>query len=227
MIRFKTQSIFFVIALACLSVLPAMSGNAAASTSWWNSAWSRRAPVAITETSGFALSDYQVKVVVPYDSDMRSDFGDVRFVDSASGNEVSYWLESKTDGSTATFWVKVPSIPASGVATIYMYYGNPSVSTTSNIHNTFIWGDDFENATWTNAHINMANLGGDANQYVANGTYNFTGSYVKPTDPAEGNASLSEPIAEIGPGGQPVGDYMNDTLTRFPANYIVDTEVES
>jgi hypothetical protein len=203
-----------------------MANNASAATSWWNNAWTRRAPVVITETSGATLNDYQVKVVVPYDSDMKPDFGDVRFVDNSGANQLSYWRESYTAGSTATFWVKVPSIPALGTATVYMYYGNPSVSTTSDIHNTFIWGDDFQNATWTSQNINMANLGGDANQYVANGTYNFTGTYVKPTDPGEGTASLSEPIAEIGPGGQsPDQDY--DTLTQFPANYVVEASVET
>ena len=117
MLKLRFQSVVFVVALVCLSVLPAMSGTASAS-SWWNSAWSRRAPVVITETSGSALTDYQVKVVVAYDSDMKSDFSDVRFADNTGATELSYWLESKTDSSTATFWVKVPSIPASGPTTI-------------------------------------------------------------------------------------------------------------
>ena len=44
----------------------------------------------------------------------------------------------------AVFWVKVPSIPASpDTATIYIYYGNSTVSTTSNKKNTFVLADDF------------------------------------------------------------------------------------
>ncbi len=178
MLKLRFQSVVFVVALMCLSVLPALSGTASAS-SWWNSAWSRRAPVVITETSGSALTNYQAKVVVTYDSDMKSDFSDVRFADATSATELSYWLESKTDGSTATFWVKVPSIPASGTATIEMYYGNPGASTTSDIHNTFIWGDDFQNPAWTDNNINKWNAdGGISSQGVVNGEYQLQGSYV-------------------------------------------------
>jgi Domain of unknown function (DUF2341)/CARDB len=229
MLKLRFQSVVFVVALVCLSVLPAMSGTASAS-SWWNSAWSRRAPVVITETSGSALTDYQVKVVVAYDSDMKSDFSDVRFADATGANGLSYWLESKTDSSTATFWVKVPSVPASGTTTIEMYYGNPSASTTSDIHSTFIWGDDFENATWTDNNINKWNGGGDgdATQGVQAGAYHMQGSYIKPTDPSEGNASLSEPIAEIVPEGLTGQDPdLPSTLKQFPPNYIVETQVES
>jgi len=56
---------------------------------------------------------------------------------------LDYWLESY-DSSVATFWVEVDSIPASpSTVDIYVYYGNPSATTTSNIKNTFYVGDDF------------------------------------------------------------------------------------
>ena len=46
---------------------------------------------------------------------------------------------------SAQIWVKVPSIPASGVKTIYLYYGNPVAPSTSDGDNTFIFFDSFEN----------------------------------------------------------------------------------
>ena len=52
-------------------------------------------------------------------------------------------------GMNATFWVKVPSLPASGNLTIYMYYGNPSATNTSNGSATFYFFDDFESYPWT------------------------------------------------------------------------------
>jgi hypothetical protein len=122
MLRLRSNLIVLITILVALSAqLPVIGKNVGASTTWWDSDWSRRAPVVITDTSGSGLTDYQVKVVVPYDFDMKSDFSDVRFLDGAT--ELSYWLESKTDYVTATFWVKVPSIPASSTATVYMYYG--------------------------------------------------------------------------------------------------------
>jgi len=76
----------------------------------------------------------------------RDDFGDIRFTDSDALTELPYWMEEKVDGIYAIFWVKIPSIPASpDVATIYIYYGNPSATTSSNIKSASLWnqGDDF------------------------------------------------------------------------------------
>jgi len=57
---------------------------------------------------------------------------------------LDYWIEEKSDGDNAVFWVEVDSIPASpGSATIYVYYGNDTATTTSNGKNTFDWFDDF------------------------------------------------------------------------------------
>ena len=81
----------------------------------------------------------------------RSDFGDIRFTADDGVTELPYWMEEKVDGDYAVFWVKVPSIPASpDTATIYIYYGNPSATTTSNGEATFILFDDFETDTTDN-----------------------------------------------------------------------------
>ena len=51
-------------------------------------------------------------------------------------------------------WVKVPNIPASGQADIWVYYGNDEASDESDGANTFIFFDDFSGGTpfsqWTN-----------------------------------------------------------------------------
>ncbi len=112
--------------------------SASISTEWWNSSWNKRKDITIDNTGNAStLTNYQVKVAVTYDSDMQTDFDDIRFT-NASGTLLDHWLESKTDGSTATFWVEVDTIPASSTATIYMYYGNASATSTSSLTNTFI-----------------------------------------------------------------------------------------
>ncbi len=98
-------------------------------------------PITITGSSE-ELRDYQVKIVVPRDDDMRADFGDLRFYD-ANGNELPYWIESY-DSEKAIVWVKVPRIPTSGT-TIYMYYGNPNAESKSNGSAVFDFFDDFDN----------------------------------------------------------------------------------
>jgi len=110
---------------------------------WYNTNWLKRAPITITNT-GSALSDYQVKIIIHYDADMKSDFSDIRFTTDDGTTEIPYWIESKTDRQEAVVWVKVPSIAASGNTTIYIYYGNPSATTASNGENTFVFFDDFE-----------------------------------------------------------------------------------
>ncbi|MBI5657035.1 MAG: DUF2341 domain-containing protein, partial [Geobacter sp.] len=79
--------------------------------------WTRRVSLTITNFQ----ADFQTKVTVAYDADMQTDFDDLRFYDSTSFSELPHWIESKTDGSSATVWVKTGAIN-----TIYMYYGNPS-----------------------------------------------------------------------------------------------------
>ncbi len=102
--------------------------------------YAKRQPITINSAS--ALTDYQVKLTITYDSDMQPDFDDLRFTSADGTTELSYWLESKTDSTTAIVWVKVPSL-SSGDNTLYMYYANASAITASNGNNTFIFFDDF------------------------------------------------------------------------------------
>ncbi len=114
----------------------------AAKSDWYSTSWTRRRPITITNSTGTTLSEFQVKVTVSYDSDMRGDFADIRFTNNDGTSLLSYWTQSYVASTSAIFWVKIPSIP-SGTKTIYMYYGNPVASSTSNGWNTFDFFDDF------------------------------------------------------------------------------------
>jgi hypothetical protein len=58
-------------------------------------------------------------------------------------------MQSKIDGVRATFWVEIDYIPVSpDLTTVYLQYGNPNASTTSNGFNTFLFFDDFEDKNW-------------------------------------------------------------------------------
>ena len=109
---------------------------------WYDSAWFYRKPVTITGYSS-DLIEYQVNVTVAYDSDMQSDFDDIRFTLLDGTTLISHWRESYVDSDSAVFWVKVPFIPASGT-TIYMYYGNSGAGSASDGEATFEFFDDFE-----------------------------------------------------------------------------------
>jgi len=109
---------------------------------WWNSYWQYRRPITITEQSGNDLTNYQVAINISYDSDMNSDFSDLRFTyyneSDDTETEIPYWIEDKVDSSWARVWVKVPYIPANGNATVYMYYGNSEATSESNVDE--VWG---------------------------------------------------------------------------------------
>lgn len=114
----------------------------------WETNWQWRMPVQITENSGNALSNYQVLITVDTASlisvgKMRADCGDIRFIDTTD-SELAYWLEKGCNTADTKIWVKVPSIPASSTETIYMYYGNLSVSSMSNGSRVFLFYEDFE-----------------------------------------------------------------------------------
>ncbi len=119
------------------------------SSNWYNSSWSKRAPITISNASGGDLTDYQVRVDVAYDGDMQSDFDDLRFTAGDGTTEIPYWIESKTDGSNAVVWVKVSSVPTAG-ATIYMYYGNASATDAGDGFAVFDLFDDFSDLDYSN-----------------------------------------------------------------------------
>ena len=118
---------------------------------WWNSSWGYKRVINITETSGSSLSNYSTLLYINYTEDTDShanvDFSDLRFTNSMEDTELEYWIENKTNSSFAWAWVKIPSLTASSVTSIYMYYGNSEVETASDIKTTFLLGDDFNDAS--------------------------------------------------------------------------------
>jgi hypothetical protein len=118
----------------------------------WLSGWNYKRPITVTNNTTNDLTNYQVLITIDTASlisagKMRSDGGDIRFTDSDGVTLINYWVESGINTTSTKIWVEVPSIPASGSTTIYLYYGNPSATTTSNGDATFIFFDHFDGAT--------------------------------------------------------------------------------
>jgi len=110
------------------------------------SGWSYRRAITITEQSGSALTDYQVRIDLTSVAltDAAPDGSDIRFTADDGETMLTFWREEwegPSAGQKKVFWVKVPSIPASGTVTIYVYYANPSASDASDPSATF---DDFD-----------------------------------------------------------------------------------
>jgi hypothetical protein len=140
-----------LISVSVFGVTLRIVSHVSASPEWYDLSWTRRRPITIG--NGFnpsVLVDYQVKINIDYDSDMKTDFSDLRFTSSDGVTLVPYWIENYGASVSAVVWVKVPIIPSSGQTTIFMYYGNPNASSSSNGSATFSFFDDFaEGAEWT------------------------------------------------------------------------------
>ncbi|MBD3208149.1 MAG: DUF2341 domain-containing protein, partial [Candidatus Nealsonbacteria bacterium] len=111
---------------------------------WWNSNWFYREPITIdNSTNTNSFTDYQVLVEIgenetDFWDNVRSDGGDVRFLDSSDTTELDHFqLYWNYASSTAKYWVKVDSIPGSSTTSIYIYYGNENATSTSNVESTF------------------------------------------------------------------------------------------
>ncbi|MCX8194272.1 MAG: DUF2341 domain-containing protein, partial [Candidatus Pacearchaeota archaeon] len=117
-----------------------ISGYQEPNLAWWNATWSRRVPIIVYNSQA---ENYSVRVNLSYDSDMQSDFDDLRFVDDDNVTELSYWVQDKSDNRWAIVWIKVKDSTFFENQTIYMYYGNSRATSKSNISTTFLFGDDF------------------------------------------------------------------------------------
>ena len=106
---------------------------------WYNQDWTRMKPITINNRGGTTFQDYVLDMTVYYDSNMQSDFRDLRFTDD-KGNDLYYWIGEKVPGETANVFVRVPAIPP-GDTTIYMFYGDPTSTDESNFDMIFTWDD--------------------------------------------------------------------------------------
>jgi hypothetical protein len=114
---------------------------------------SYRIPVTIDNTQNSNnLTDYQICITLDTASlisagKMRSDCGDIRFIDSDGVTMLNYWIESGINTTSTKIWVKIPFIPANSTKTIYLYYGNPDETSLSDGNKTFLLYNDFESGT--------------------------------------------------------------------------------
>ena len=143
---------------------------------WFNSSYGRKKQINISENSNSHQTNYTVRLNVTYDSDMQTDFDDLRFLNGSENTELSYWIEEKYNSNHAMVWVKVPILTANTNTSIYMYYNNSAVTTTSNGENTFFLFDNYtdnsniaKNTTSGTGYIDISN--GNLNIY-SNGTSN-------------------------------------------------------
>ena len=110
-------------------------------------------------------NDFQVAVTTTSIADilgsLQSDYSDVRFTDE-NGRELYFWADPSTS-SLRQFWVRVSTLNANpSYTTIYLYYGNTDTALDSNIKDTFVVGDDFNDNSlstviWSTSTLSTGN----------------------------------------------------------------------
>ena len=172
MVRAKTLALITL--LASLAFSCSINISRSSGENWLDGFTYRKSHV--VENATGAGTNYQVNLTVWYgsgsssgntvylNSHSQADFDDVRFTEDDGDTELDYWRESYNASSNATFWVEIADSLESDDVTIYLYYGNATVSTTSSIFDTFPFADDFEDgslgAIWTTRFGTPSEAGG-------------------------------------------------------------------
>jgi len=106
---------------------------------WHQESWTRLKEIIITNDGSQTFTEYVLDMTIYYDSDMHSDFDDLRFTDTA-GNQLYYWVGEVDPGEFANVLVRIPSVPP-GQTIFYMFYGDPEATDESSFDMIFTWDD--------------------------------------------------------------------------------------
>ena len=109
---------------------------------WWNSTWEKKKEIKVQDNAGSTVNNYTINLKIPYDSDMNSDYSDLRFTNGSESSELGYWIYF-ANSTEARVKVRIEdNLIANNNVSIYMYYGNSGASTTSDIADAHIVGED-------------------------------------------------------------------------------------
>jgi hypothetical protein len=117
---------------------------------WYNRSFQYRQNMTLTANSASAFNyTFPIKLDstnIGNKFNWQNECNDIRFADQ-NGNKMSYWIETcNFANKEALIWAKTNTILTSNMQYNFsMYYGNKSVSTTSNGIDTFLYFEDFEN----------------------------------------------------------------------------------
>jgi Domain of unknown function (DUF2341) len=157
-------------------------GEGAPNDEWFDLDWDYRKRVRVLNNDNQAYASTAVKVAVSYDSNMQANFADLRFTSADGVTEIPFWVERYTASTDALVWVRVPTLPASEYATVFMYYGNGTASSTSSGTSTFATFDDFEDNS-------LSEYSGDTTLFTTVTSPVYGGSYALGGNPVSGKTT--------------------------------------
>jgi hypothetical protein len=133
--NYMKKSLFFAAIFISLAVvLPSVASAA----SWGLTDYGYRFDVAMSQNRQSQLEQFQI-LATPNTAQlisqgkMKSDCSDIRVTDSDGITQLPYWIEDGCNTSSTKIWVRVPVIPTDVTKVIYVYHGNTSAYSMSNI----------------------------------------------------------------------------------------------
>lgn len=120
---------------------------------WTDADWKKMKIININNLENKILQNYAIHLLVDFDSDMKDNYGDIRFKDEANPTLwLPQWIENY-DYENADIWVNIPTIPM-GSSKIYMFYGNPNAQKKSNFYEVFEkWEEQWPNDNKVSTHV--------------------------------------------------------------------------
>jgi hypothetical protein len=145
---------------------------------WWDSSFHYKSIVCMDSTDNFYnIDDCQVAINFSYNSNMQSDFDDIRFMDADDGALLPYWIEDFNSSNWCKVWVRIPMLWGQiwNNHTVELYYGNVGASNLSDINDTFISAHGYSDTSF--AHSNISDVCTvEARIYVPNSaSYSYVG----------------------------------------------------
>ena len=144
-------------------------GEGVPNSEWFDLDWGARKRVVVTNADAVAYTNAAVRIDVTYDTDMQTDFDDLRFTASDGVTPLNHFTESYTPSGSATVWVEIPTLATSTDTEIYMYYGNGTESDGS-ASGTFDFIDTFEDGA-------ISEYSGDTSLFTTDGTFSYEREY--------------------------------------------------
>ena len=139
----------------------------------------------VNATAAGAQTNYQMKLLVGESSgspsaavhcdELCTDFpNDIRFTKEDGITVLDYCILNITGTSpnrTCTFWIKIPSIPATGTADIFLYYSKAGETSASDPDETFFFYEPFNTTTlntsrWPNIDGNVVYSINTSDHYI-------------------------------------------------------------
>jgi hypothetical protein len=162
--------------LSSLTDAHVQRGDYSAGGNWANSSLDRCMNITIDNASASTLTNFPAYINLTYDSDMLSNFTDIRFYNTScnnGGSALDYEIENYTLSDRAHVWVKIPSLPSAGT-TISVYYKN-NTAFGSGENATGVWDSNYV-GVWHMTEVNATDSTVNENDGTQNGGVTYTSS---------------------------------------------------